>query len=52
MSADTNLNLGGNADFIRPKYNLFILGTFFMHECRCKSHKNHFNNRKDETNES
>ena len=23
MSADINLNLGGNADFIRPKYNLF-----------------------------
>lgn len=32
MSADANLNLGGNADFIRPKYNDIILGTFLcMH---------------------
>ena len=32
MSADANLNLGGNADFIRPKYNDIILRTFFMHK--------------------
>ena len=30
MSADSNLNLGGNADFIRPKYNFIMLGAFFI----------------------
>ena len=31
MSADINLNLGGNADFIRPKYNKWVmLGAFLF----------------------
>ena len=38
MSADNNLNLGGNADFIRPKYNLFILRTFLCMGATAISH--------------
>ena len=30
MSAENNLNLGGNADLIRPKYILIYLGLFLF----------------------
>ena len=33
MSADSNLNLGGNADLIRPKHDRNImLGIFYLHK--------------------
>ena len=51
MSADVNLNLGGNADFIRPKHNYLCLGFFYACMC-CNSHKDDRNNRKDEANEN
>ena len=46
MSADSNLNLGGNADLIRPKYILY-LGLFLCMNAAVSLTKLFSNNRKD-----
>ena len=47
MSADSNLNLGGNADLIRPKYIFIYLGLFLCMNAAGNLTKTISNSRKD-----
>ena len=48
MSADNNLNLGGNADLIRPKYNNYTWDFFYAWRLLRISQQNFTHGKDDE----